>query len=213
MHKLFIVGLIVLCSQPSFAQWETRASMGINFVNTPLLNDYLQQSFAYGTEVSSFNSAVEFGVEAGYEFKQYQIGFEYAYEMSSFNYSLILGNYTFAYGLQSPSLMGYYIIKGIGYKFKFGGGVGPRFLSVEKPNPPLNKPQTYSSGGTGVVLRADGSTTIGGNFYAYIAGELRYNFSGKPENNGKAITINSIKEDLKMNSLSAGIKLGVSTNF
>jgi hypothetical protein len=211
-NKIFII-LFILLSLPVYSQYELRGSMGINIVNTPYLVDYLQENYAQGEIVNSFSSAVEFGFEAGYEMEKYQIGLEYAYEMSSFTYTFISGKYNFDYGVSSPSLMGYYLIKGTGYKFKFGGGVGPRLLSVDETKPPLAQAENYKVTGFGVVLRADGTTALGGNIYAYIGFDLRYNFIGKPENNGQTIIMNAAKEELKMNSLSAGIKLGIAAIF
>lgn len=213
MNSKTIFLFVFVISISSFAQIDLRSSMGINLVNTPYLQDYLQENYAQGELVSSFNSAVEFGLEAGYEFDKYQLGLEYAYEMSSFTYSFLTGNYNFEYGLSSPSIMGYYLIKGNGYKFKLGGGVGPRFISVDEQKPPLSKATSYSATGVGLLLRADGITSLGGNFFAFIGVDARYNLIGKPENNGSTIIINSSKDELKMNSLSFGIKLGVSAIF
>ncbi|MDP2302230.1 MAG: hypothetical protein Q8N03_07395 [Ignavibacteria bacterium] len=213
MKNKILTLLFILSFIPVYAQYDFRGSMGINMVNTPFLRDYLQENYAQGEEVNSFSSAVEFGLEAGYEMEKYQIGIEYAFEMSSFNYAFITGKYNFDYGVTSPSIMGYYLIKGEGYKFKFGGGVGPRLLSVDETKPPLSQAVNYKTTGFGVVLRADGTTALGGNFYAYIGFDLRYNLIGKPENNGQTIIMNAAKEELKMNSLSAGIKLGIAAIF
>ncbi len=214
LNKIFFI--VLFFSNSLFAQWDLRASMGLNFTNMPGLRDYLNQNYANSNEqLSAFSSAVEFGVEAGYLINaNFQLGLELAYELNSYTFTGFASNFNFDYNLYMPSLSGYYVVPGEGYKLKFGAGVGPRFLMVTQNSGFTNVKQNYSSAGLGFLLKADGCTALSKNLYAYIAGDLRYNFNGKPKDGiGKTITVNAYGDELIMNSLSVGLKLGIAYFF
>lgn len=209
MNKIYTLLLFLFFSSSLIAQYEFRVSMGLNFTAMPSVRDYINENFAGADQLRSFNSSVEFAFEAGYEIKEkYQAGLELAYETSSFTFTYFPSNYVFDYNILSPSLLGYYIIKGDGYKFKLGGGVGPRFLSV-KETKYTNQPIKYNSTGVGFVLKADGNTRLSDIFYAFIGVDLRYNLCGEPEGDNSNNIIHNGKS-LNIKSISTGIKLGVS---
>lgn len=209
MNKQKITLLFLFLTVNVFAQYEFRASMGLNFSAMPSVKDYINENFAGANQLNSFNSAVEFAFEAGYELNEkYQAGLEVGYETNSFTFTFFPTNYVFDYALFSPSLIGYYMIKGDGYKFKFGAGGGPRFISVEETKY-TNQPIKYSSTGAGIVLKADGQTRLSDIFYAYIGVDLRYNLCGEPKDNNSNHIIYK-GDNINIKSLSAGIKLGVS---
>ena len=103
--------------------------------------------------------------------------------------------------------MAYYVIPGQGYKIKIGGGLGPRFSSLEEKYPSYS--ETYTSTGFGILAKADGSTTLGGNLYAYIGGDLRLDINGSLKRNGENFKNKINNENVNLNSISAGLKLGV----
>lgn len=193
------------------AQLDLSAGMGINVSSKSSLKDYINVSFAYpGNEIQSFETEAEFFGEADYQVNEkYDVGLEYAVSIFSYNNSLGLGVYEFSLVHHKPSLLGYYVIKGQGYKFKFGGGVGPRIaISTEKlPNTTLGT--DYSAVGWGMVLKTYGMTALGDHLFAYIGGDLRLDMPGVPEGNGIKLHDNSINEDVNLNSISAGLKLGI----
>lgn len=208
--KAFFVFLLVFFTQ-NFAQIDFRASMGLNFVSAPSVRDYINGNYAPSNEqIGTFNSAVEFGGEVGYEFENYQLGFEVAYEMSSFTYPYFGNKYEFDYGTLFTSLSGYYLIKGEGYKFKFGGGAGPTFYSVDETLPLSTIAQNYSSTGYSLFVRSDAQTKIGTNTFAYIGLDFRYANLGEPKNNSQSINPTS---PLSISSVTFGIKLGVVYSF
>lgn len=201
--------LLLLLTVPVFAQWELRGSMGLNMVNMPDLRDYLNGNFSAGGSLQNdFNSKIEFGIEAGNMVSAtYQTGAEATVQISSYTSSLGGSQYEFNYQSYSLSSMHYYVIQGKGYRFKFGGGAGPRFFtSSEKIY--TNQPVNRTSFGAGVVAKLDASTAISNDVYAYIAFDLRYDYNGEPEGDGKKIMYSG--SPVTVNALSAGIKLGVS---
>jgi hypothetical protein len=215
INFILFLSLLFLMSSEIFAQWDIRASMGLNFVDMPGLRDYLNQNYAMQNQLSTFSSAIEFGTEAGYLLNdKYQLGAEIAYEFNSFTYPSLGSNFEFDYSLLMPSVTGYYVLKGTGYRFKFGGGLGPRFAFVAQSTGVSNQKQNFSSTGFGVLLKIDGNTALTNNIYAYIAGDIRYDINGTPKNsNNQPIITNANNDKLNLNSLSCGVKLGISYIF
>ncbi len=202
----------VFVSSSLFAQWEGRASMGINIASTADLRDYINEGWGAGNPMDDISTMIEFGGEIGYKAgKNLQIAVEGAYAFNSYTNITANGKYELNYRFISPSLMGYYMIEGAGYSFKFGGGVGPRFLVVEEIKPFVVTGITYTSTGFGVVARASGSTALSNNVFAYIGADARYDAGGTPKKDGIAIPQRG--RELSVNSLSLGLKIGVSFTF
>lgn len=213
MKKLVLIFFII--TAPTFAQFELSASMGIHFINSPSLYDYLNQNYASpGETIEGFNSAINFSGEAGYNLSSsFQSAIDIGYNIYSYTSSGSLGQYDLTYGNLLLSLLGYYVLTGEGYNFKFGGGGGVRFLSADESLPGTGITKTFSSTGFGLLLRAEGNTLLGGNIYAKIGAQVSYDFNGEPENNGNPIPNNASNENVNFNSLSIGVSLGVSYIF
>ncbi|MCL5030316.1 MAG: hypothetical protein M1480_15000 [Bacteroidetes bacterium] len=196
-------------------KFDIRGGMGISFLSMPSLTDYLNLNFAApNQQLGTFVSAVNFSGEAGYLINDhYEIGIEVAYMINSYNYSYSLGEYRLNYGILMPSILNYYVIKGEGFYFKFGGGVGPRFVSATQQLPGTPSAQTYSSTGFGLILKADGNTLLSGKLYANIGVDLKYDFNGEPKSGNQYFVNNVYKQNVNFNALSAGIRLGVSYLF
>lgn len=201
--KLLLLSLFIYSSS-LFAQIDISAGMGIDFVNSSSLKDYANFNFPSSEKISTFNSAVEFFVEGDYTLSEnYQIGLEYSYLL--FSYSA--NTYEISYGHHRPTLVGYYVIPGPGYKFKFGGGIGYRIVDLEEK---IFSSKNYSSSGVGFLLRAQGHTSLGGNLYANVGIDFRYDMPGEPKDGDTYIIDPGINENVNINSLSIGIRLGVS---
>ena len=141
------------------------------------------------------------------------MGLEVAYLINSHNYSYILGVYKLSYQILMPTVVNYYVISGKGYTFKFGGGVGLRFVSADQQLPATPSVINYSSTGFGFLLKADGNTLLSGNLYANIGVDLRYDFNGEPKSSSGYLYNNVYKKNVNFNALSAGIRLGLSYIF
>jgi hypothetical protein len=216
MSKRILVTLTLLFSFEVYAQFEVSGGMGISFLNSPSFRDYLNVSYIpSGEQLSSFNSAVEFFGEVDYSISQdFQLGIEYAYQIYSFSInSSKAGFYEVSYQHHKPTLVAYYVIPGEGYKFKFGGGIGFRYLTLDEQVSNSPQPVNYTTSGLGFLLKIQGHTKLSGNLYANIGADMRYDMPGEPESSGKKIFDNSINENVNLNSLSFGVKLGVSYFF
>ncbi|MDP3682530.1 MAG: hypothetical protein Q8S01_01225 [Ignavibacteria bacterium] len=213
MKKILLLVFISVVSLQ--AQWQVRGSMGLNVVSMPDLRDYLNTNFYLGDErLNEFSPAVEVGLEVGYQLEEhFQLSCELSYEYGSFTY-FVIGNNVFSYNLLQPSLLGYYTINGAGFQFKFGGGIGPRFVFASETSPYTTSLLKYSSTGFGLVGKVDGITSLGGNFFAYVGLDLRYNRNGNlSDSDGKEKISNVTNAALNLNSVSVGIKIGVAVNL
>ncbi|MCU0342433.1 MAG: hypothetical protein MUF28_01270 [Ignavibacterium sp.] len=214
MKKILILIFAMALSFISFAQKqnEVRGSMGIDFISVPSLKEYIDQ-LPY-EQLTDFNSAVNFSGSYGRMLSEsFQLQAELGYLLYSFTSSDIDGQYELAYNLIMPSVLAYYVINGTGYNFKFGGGAGVRFLSVEESLPGTGSSEEYSSIGYGFILRAEGNTAIAEEVYAYIGADARYDVNGEPANDGENLYNVVYKENVNFNSLSFGIRLGISYQF
>jgi len=213
MQKILLLVFLTVVSLQ--AQWEVRGSMGLNVVSMPDLKDYLNTNYFLGSDrLSQFSPSVEAGFEVGYQLEeQYQLACELSYEYNSFTYTIVSGS-SFSYNLLQPSLLGYYTINGKGFQFKFGGGIGPRFIFASETSPYTTSLLKYSSTGFGIVGKVDGITSLGGNFFAYVGLDLRYNRNGNlSDSDGKEKISNVTNATLNLNSVSVGIKVGVAVNL
>lgn len=214
--KILILALLGLLSiSQANAQYSLRASMGIDFVNSPSLNDFINQSgLTGGNFVKDFNTAVNFSAEFGYSINEfYQIGIEAGYFINSFNFNTDLGKFDVSYNVVYPTVLGYYVLSGTGYDFKFGGGMGLKFVFLDLSMPGTNTTTRYSNTGFGFILRAEGNTLLGGNVYANIGADLKYDVNGIPKNNGNNLYNPISRTDVNLNSISAGIRLGLTFYF
>ena len=144
----------------TFAQFDLGVGMGLAFFNSDDLEFYLNSSpFTNSTnKLNTFNSSADFFMEVGYEVNEnYQLGIEYNFNIYSFNSPFGTGIYDLSLNQHKPSLIGYYIIKGIGYKVKFGAGVGIRLLKVEEK---FQGVEDYSTNGVGFLLKLQGDTKL-----------------------------------------------------
>jgi hypothetical protein len=208
MKKILVPSFIIIVSIFSFGQKpnEVRASMGIDFVSVPALKDYLE--VINQERLSDFSSAVNFsGAYSRMVGESSQLEVEVGYLLNSYNSSLTDGNYDLTYSLLMPSLLFNYVIIGTGYNFKFGGGFGPRFLSITEKFPIAT--DNYSSRGYGFILRAAGNTAIAQDVYAYIGADIRYDILKEPEPSAGGNKIG----DVNFSSLSFGVRLGISYQF
>lgn len=215
MKKLFIIGMILLLADSASAQTELKATMGINFISIPSVTDYLNQSNLSSSEIGTFSSAVIFTGEFGqFISRSFELGIEIPYQIYSYNSNVGLGQYDLTYNSILPSVMAYYALVGEGYNLKFGGGVGPRFVSITESKKWQGSEVDYSSTGFGVVVRAEGNTRLGENLFANIGVDVRYDVNGEPsDNDGNTIINNVLNENVNFDSFSVGVKLGVSYLF
>jgi hypothetical protein len=213
MKKIFFAILFCLPLLSIKAQWDFSAAMGLDMKYAPSYRDYINYAFApAGNELSSFSTAIDFSGEVGYLISPtFQAAIEYDIQFDSYNTSVgVAGLYEISYIAHRPSILGYYILGGEGYKFKFGGGVGYRYVSLDEK---IISTTNYTASGIGFVAKAEGNTRLGENLFALIGVNLRYDLPGELSSGGQKIINPGNSENVNMNSLCVGIKLGITYSF
>lgn len=204
---IVVAGFIISTAYP---QYEIRGAMGINFGSTPSLKDYVNQIAGY-QELGSFISSIVFSGEFDYAASpNYDLGLEVGYLLNSVTFTTF-GTYDFTYHVIMPTVTSYYVIRGDGYNFKFGGGAGVRLVSADESLPATPSSTNYTSTGFGFLLRVAGNTRLSDNFYAFIAGDLRYDLNGDLK--GWSANHSSSYNQVNLNTFSAGVGLGVTYAF
>jgi hypothetical protein len=177
--------------------------MGLHFFSAPDLRDYINSNFSGSDEMPSFSTSADFFIEFGFDVSDnYKISLNYNHNIYSFNTNSGLGIYDIQLAKHEPSVIGYYQVKGEGYKLKLGGGIGYRIAQADEKQPGTTEKIKYESNGFGLLVKAQGDTRLGGNLYALIAGEIRYDLYDD---------IETITQNVKFNLSSFGLslKLGV----
>ena len=213
MKKIITIIWIITCLNVTSAQGELKAIMGINFMSIPSLQDYINENFAPpNDQLGSFVSSVIFAGEGGLFINEnFEMTMEVAYQIYSYTTTTGLGGqYDLTYNNLMPSILAYYILGGSGYNLKFGGGLGLRFPNVDESLPATGSTITYTTIGYGVIARAEGNTLLGGDVFANIGAEIRYDVNGEPENSGKTLTNIVQGENVNFNTFSLGVRLGIS---
>ena len=214
MKKIFWIFTVLLISNLTFSQTELKATMGINLISVPSAQDYINQNYApQDDQLSTFNTAVIFSGEVGYFLNEkFEMSIEFPYQIYTYTTTIAgAGQYNLSFDSFLPSVMAYYVISGNGYNFKFGGGVGPRFVNVTEEKKWQGTEVDYSSIGFGGLLRIEANTALSENLFANIGGDLRYDINGEPENNSGHTLYNIVEnENVSFNSFSLGVKLGIS---
>ncbi|MCW9065203.1 MAG: hypothetical protein OQJ78_02830, partial [Ignavibacteriaceae bacterium] len=185
MKKNILILSIIIFTKLSFAQIELKGTMGINLISVTSAQDYINQNYApYDDELNTFNTAVIFTGEVGYFFNEkFEMSVDLPYQIFSYNTNIEgAGQYDLYFDTFMPSVMAYYVLSGVGYNFKFGGGVGPRFSFVTEEKKWQGTSEEFTSTGFGGVLRIEGNTSLAENVYANIGADMRYDVNGEPEN-------------------------------
>ncbi len=213
MKKVLILAFFVF-STHIFGQFQISAGMGFNVINASYLTEYINTNFAPpGNRLDDFSSAIEFYGEFGYQiYDDFGIALDYSNVIYSFNTLSYVGTYDISYLHFKPSVIAYYLLSGTGYQFKFGGGIGPRFVSLDEKLPNFAVASSYKSTGYGIVLRGSGNTLLSGDMYANIGIDFRYDISGDLKGNKELYDFIN-KTEVNLNGITFAVKLGITYFF
>ncbi len=211
MKSISFAAFLFFCSTLNFAQGELKGGMGIYFLSSPSMQDYINQGGFDNSDnqVASFVSSIMFAGEGGiYISPDFMVTVEAAYQIYSYTNNGVNGQYELLFNNIMPTLLAYYVISGQGYNFKFGGGAGLRFVNVGESLPALSS-SDYTTMGLGFIGRIEGNTLLGGRVYANAGLDLRYDINGEPDSYGTKLYNNVLDENVNFNALSIGIRLGI----
>ncbi len=212
-----IILLMCLINTAIFAQFDITAGGGIGFYNHSDLTDYIE-TITTEDDANTFGTGGELFLAGDYVIgENHQIGVEYTYSYYSFNGVTNSGgmNYDLSYSHHKPSVMYYYVVPNTSkeYRFKFGAGFGPRYISVDED---ILSAINYTSTGWGVLLRAQGVSALDKHVFITLGGTCRYDQPGVPENNGKKITYansGSKNHSVDFDGVSFSVEIGITYSF
>ncbi len=215
--KIKILLIVMLFSSALFAQqsekYELTGGMGLAFEHTPAVVDYLNFNFAQSNQLSTaFNSSIEGWLEWNFRYNEkVKLGVEYYYNYFSYsNVNTIGFVYEFGKTIHALNVLAYYVITGRGYEFKLGGGLGPRYGLVKEK---IYQTENYDATGFGLTLRGQALTALGGNFYANIGADARYDLIGVASNANKKLINDATGLEVNLSSLAFTVRIGVSYFF
>jgi hypothetical protein len=210
MKRILFLLLVLSGLNRIYAQWDFSLAMGLDFKSTPSYRDYINFNHAFipADLLPSFKSSACFGGEVDYKLNtNFALGIEYNYQIDSYNTTNGSGgSYQTSYNLQRPSLVAYYILSGDGYQFKFGGGVGVRYVSFSETSIGTTN---YTATGAGFLLKSEANTKLSNQFYALIGVDFRYDLTGNLKNPVQNLINNASGENVNLNSVSVGIYFGL----
>ena len=213
MKKILFIIILFVFFLPLRAQISFSGSMGIDYFASQSLRDYLNMNFPSNSGlISTFVSSVGFYGELEIPVAaNIDLGAEYVYQIYSYSSpSMSGGVYNFYLDQHKISIIGYYVIHGEGYQFKFGAGAGIRLAVVDEE---IYSSTNYKSAGYGFLVNAKGITPLGNKLFGNIGVEARYDLPGEPDNNGRKIFNSTINKDVNINSFSIGLKIGLTYFF
>ncbi|MDH4070166.1 MAG: hypothetical protein OEV30_07055 [Ignavibacteria bacterium] len=162
--------------------------MGVSYFNATDIVDRVNGTGITTERADDFVAAAEFFGAVTYPLSaDWALKLEYAYLITSYNVQTIFPGSEFSVTVHMPMLIAHYILvdKGV-YNVKAGAGLGYHYGSyVERYG---TAGATFTGSGVGAKLDLEANTAFGESFYAYIGGDLRFDFIGslKPEDNANA---------------------------
>ncbi|MFQ5797834.1 MAG: hypothetical protein ACE5H0_03960 [Bacteroidota bacterium] len=189
--------------------------MGVSTVSAGDVVDYINTLATPTERIDEFGTAVEFFISPEFQLNaSWGLKAEYSYLLKSYIIPAegATGTYDFTYDVHMPTLVLQYLIIREGYLFKFGAGVGYHFGSFSVGFPPSEI--VSAAQGFGGKLEAAGHTSLGGNLYGIIAGDIRLDFVGDLESkNGQKLGSVVSQDNVSLHFFSLGIKFGLSYYF
>lgn len=188
--------------------------MGAMYGNNPSLKNFIQYKIpdysrlTRDDQLSEFFTGLDFfgGIERQIS-KKFSIKGEYSYFIKSYNVKFY-PQYDFSYYSHQPYLMFFYVIPQEYSYIKIGAGTGyiHSKLSVKE----YGTENSYSANGFGFKTELILNAQIGKSFAGYISVYISKTFlSNLKDNNSKELLTNATNETVNLNSLGAGIRLGV----
>ena len=184
--------------------------MGISLAAATATVDYLNTLVDASQRVDEFATAVEFF--GGAEFPvtdEWGGAVEYSYLFKSYTLpTTSAGTYTLFYNVNMPTAMAHFVIPGRGYFLKLGGGAGYHFGSITQTSSLYGTDSSYTARGFGVKLQAVGQTAFDERLFAYIGGDMRWEFLGKAKSaNGEELRNRGEAASLSM--FAVGLRFGL----
>ncbi len=213
---------LALCSNTLLAQEgekSTRflgigAGMGVVTHSAPSLVDYINAASMpmAGQQLDEFSSAVELFIAPEFQISDdWILTLEYAALLKTYSITGRGGFQSeFSYVVHMPTFLLQRLIRGEGYRLKFGGGLGYHVAELEQRFPDFGSEDEFTARGMGIMLDATGHTQFDEHFFGLIGFNIRWDFPGtlKREDGSPAID-RTDQSSPTMNFFAIGFRLGV----
>ena len=154
------------------------AGMGVSYVAASDIVDLVNATPGALERIGAFRAGVEFFGAFSYPLSpSWMLKVEYAYLLASFNVDEQYGTAAYTLSAHLPTLFLEYVLleKGL-YNVTVGAGAGYHGGTLEESMPQLD--DRFSAKGVGVALDLEANTAFGDHLYAYLGGNLRWEFMG-----------------------------------
>lgn len=206
---------VELAAQPKMGETPQKprfglsGGMGVSYINAGDIVD-LVNARSVTSRVSDFKAAVEFFAAVGVPISMnWIIKFEYGYVLGTYNTTDPFGQPTeITFFAHLPSVIGQYVLVDEGlYNVKVGVGAGYHFGTYSE-----RLYDDFMGRGPGAVADLEANTAFGEDFYAYLGGNLRWEFIGELKNRAGSPIIagNPVPT---MNFFGIGARLGFTYYF
>ncbi len=150
--------------------------MGVSYTSAPDVVEFINA--ASSARVAEFKSVVEFFGAVGLPLSAaWVLKLEYAHMLGTYNVSGGFGGGEFTLTAHLPTITAQYVLTGEkSHNVKVGLGVGYHFgvLSAKY----LTLQNDYTASGLGTKIEIEANTAIGEAFFAYLGGDIRWDFMG-----------------------------------
>ena len=204
---------------PADSQLSSRfalsGGMGVEYVSIPDVVDYVNALAAgYGAtqRVSEFKAGVGFFGALSYPLSpKWILKAEYVYLLVSYNPNIPLGSSEFTLTIQMPSLILQYVVWDERlYGVKVGGGLGYHLATLATKYAFVD--ERLTGNGLGSVIDLEANTAFSDHLFAYLGGDIRFEFIGKLKN--ASLMSSSVLFALPtVSAFSIGARLGFSYYF
>ena len=154
------------------------AGMGVEYASYADATALINATSLPSERVPQFKSAVEFFGACAFPLSEvWLVKFEYAYTLASWSPQGAFGPASFSVTAHMPSVILQYMLTDRGvYNVRVGAGGGYHFGHLAEKY--LSLDGTFSGKGPGVVLEVEANTAFGDHLFAFLGGNIRWEFIG-----------------------------------
>lgn len=190
------------------------AGMGVEYLSAPDVVDFINALVApYSLQrVPEFKSAVQFFGAVAYPLSpDWVLKAEYLYMLASYNPEVGVSS-DFTLTIHMPSVIFQYVLWDEGlYDLKAGAGVGYHFATLADRF--LTIDDRLTGRGLGVVADLEGNTAFGDHLFAYLGGDLRWEFIGAMKSSYSGSQTSGVIAVPTATAFGIGARLGLSYYF
>lgn len=187
--------------------------MGISMTTSPSFVDYMRSDIPFSNKdsIKAFGVGLEFFGALEYDVsKHFTLKADYSYFIKSRTYNYSYFTYDYFYSIHQPYLMGFYVVRGSTYAFKFGGGLGYHFAAFTK-DIGASSNLVYKASGLGYRAEAEFQAELSKRLGSYISGFLSGSSIGTLKDNNSTPLKNTLTgEEVNLSSFGAGLRIGIS---